>query len=212
MNKQCKPLVSVRRGEAQEVEPLSHSSGDDLINDKLDQLISLLKARKGDTAPGLAIEAQNYQVADVGSIADTSFSLPMHIRLDPTALTELANNATAETTFSELGQPPQDLQFKRVTIPKLSISPEQATRSFHRFRIKGLPWLPFMRVPDSMTLAELGKEYPMLHLCILVTAATSTSQLYDWSEQFRQTAVKKLYDAGERSLDLLFAIIVFIGW
>ena len=212
MNKQCKPLLSVRRGEAQEVESLSHLGGDDLINNKLDQLISLLEARKGDTAPGTAIEAQAPQNIDGSDIAEASFSLPIHLRLDPTALTELANNATAETTFSEVAQPSQDHQFKRIAIPKLSISPEQATRSFHRFRNTSLPWLPFIHVPDSMTLAELEKEYPMLRLCILVTAATSTSQLYDWSEQFRQTVVKKLYDAGERSLDLLFAIIAFIGW
>ena len=100
LNKQCKPLISARRGERQSLLHDIEPKEDTLVTRKLHELISLLIAqRDASSRCGVEISENSNSLDKVDHQHATETSLPIHIRLDPTSLAELTDNATASTTF-----------------------------------------------------------------------------------------------------------------
>ncbi len=73
---------------------------------------------------------------------------------------------------------------------------------------------PCVSVPESATVAYLSKSRPFVLLAILAAASSSSSlqghSLYD--EEFRKILGLKFVAGGERSLELLMGLVIYVAW
>ena len=73
---------------------------------------------------------------------------------------------------------------------------------------------PCVSIPESATVACLSKDRPFVLLAILAAASSSSSlqghSLYD--EEFRKILGLKFVAGGERSLELLMGLVIYVAW
>ena len=89
----------------------------------------------------------------------------------------------------------------------------EAEMILHAFRSEMAPLFPFVVVPPSTTFAHLREEKPFLTLAILLVGCRHDSM--------RQTAIAKamreiishsMLIKGERDLDMLQSLLVYVNW
>ncbi|KAI1560863.1 hypothetical protein PtrEW7m1_011417, partial [Pyrenophora tritici-repentis] len=80
------------------------------------------------------------------------------------------------------------------------------------FRMNCLGYIPFMHLPESTTPDDLQADYPLLCLAIRTACTKALTRQMKMSSQLRETLASKIVAHGERSMDLLFCVIMCIGW
>ncbi|KAH8897678.1 hypothetical protein GQ53DRAFT_637773 [Thozetella sp. PMI_491] len=82
-----------------------------------------------------------------------------------------------------------------------------------RFR-SSITYLPFINLPDEVTVSHLAATKPFVLLAILSAASGSTTvqkhALYD--DEFRKALGLKYASCGERSLELLQGLLIYCAW
>jgi hypothetical protein len=82
-------------------------------------------------------------------------------------------------------------------------------RRFHNMTL----YFPFVIIPASMSVQTLAHQRPMLCLAILTTSTSQDPVLQNKLEEIlRKDLVEKIMVAGEKTLDLLAALLVYLGW
>jgi hypothetical protein len=95
-------------------------------------------------------------------------------------------------------------------ISKGIISFSKAEEYVHVFRSRSFPWV---RLPKQTSLETLRKERPFLLLSVLTFAAHENVQLQRQLElDLKDSLMKKLVVHGEKSLDLLQGLLVYLAW
>jgi hypothetical protein len=75
------------------------------------------------------------------------------------------------------------------------------------------PHFPFIVFSPTISLDSLRREKPFLLLSILTMASTSNLPLQDLLEaELRETLGRKVIFDGEKSLDLLQGLLVYLAW
>ncbi|CAA9965086.1 hypothetical protein PTMSG1_08445 [Pyrenophora teres f. maculata] len=80
------------------------------------------------------------------------------------------------------------------------------------FRTNYLGYIPFMHMPESTTPGDLQADYPLLCLAIRTAWTKAVTRQMLLSSQLREILASKIVAHGERSMDLLFCVIMCIGW
>jgi hypothetical protein len=75
-----------------------------------------------------------------------------------------------------------------------------------------LPYLPFIVLPASTTAQDLRQERPFLWLCIMAVSSKSSLQQMALGKEIRLTLGREVVLDGNRSLDLLLGVIVYVTW
>jgi hypothetical protein len=97
-------------------------------------------------------------------------------------------------------------------ISKGVMSLERAEESIQFFRTKACSF-PFVLIPPQMSLDRLRREKPFLLLSILTCAAQSNNKLQAILElELRESLGKKVIISGEKSMDLLQGVLVYLTW
>ncbi|RDL34975.1 uncharacterized protein BP5553_06906 [Venustampulla echinocandica] len=97
-------------------------------------------------------------------------------------------------------------------ISKSIISFEQAENSIQVFRSKAARF-PFVLVSSQMSLDSLRRERPFLLLSILTFASQKNAKIQDQLElELKEYLSKKVIVNGEKSLDLLQGLLVYLAW
>ena len=93
---------------------------------------------------------------------------------------------------------------------KLSLSDAgKLLDSFH----KRAPYFPFVTIPEDATVQSLSRKSPFLLLSIFTVASQSDQKLYQQIDhEYRRILSMKVIVAGEKSLDFLQGILVYIAW
>ena len=91
-------------------------------------------------------------------------------------------------------------------------SPLQADEYLASFRTHMLRFFPVVRLPSDMSSEQLKEEKPFLWLCIMSVACTSTSHQLVLGDSIRQIVGRELVYRGEKSMDLLLGLLIFIAW
>lgn len=97
-------------------------------------------------------------------------------------------------------------------ISKGVIAFEHAEQSLQLFKSKASQF-PFVVTPPKMTLDALRRDRPFLLLSILTVTESSNEKLQLQLElELRETLSKKVIVHGEKSLDLLQGVLVYLTW
>jgi len=159
------------------------------------------------------------------AIAPTS---PMQPSAPALSLQKIQSSVSSETVMSRqspnsetlrASHQPQvfsfpDLGFDELgdVISRRIIEFAQAEESVRFFQTKVVNF-PFIVVPPPMTLDSLRRERPFLLLSILSFSAQSNIKLQSVLEvELRETLSRKVIVNGEKGLDLLQGILVYLTW
>lgn len=72
---------------------------------------------------------------------------------------------------------------------------------------------PFVVIPPDVTLDDLRRQRPFLLLTILACSAVDSLKLQDaLDEEIRETLSKRAMLKGEKSLDLIQGLLVYLSW
>lgn len=91
---------------------------------------------------------------------------------------------------------------------------ESATSLLKSFRNEMLPYFPVTTISADASVPSLARERPFVLLAILAITSGGKSlqghNLYD--EEFRKVLGLKFVTGGERSLELLTGLLIYIAW
>lgn len=89
---------------------------------------------------------------------------------------------------------------------------QDAERLLAAFRHKA-PLFPFVSISDEMTVSSLSRTSPFLLLAILTVASGMDTPLnYQMDQEFRRILGAKVVVEGQKSLDFLQGILIYIAW
>jgi hypothetical protein len=89
---------------------------------------------------------------------------------------------------------------------------QDAERLLAVFRHKA-PLFPFVTISEEMTVSSLSRTSPFLLLAILTVASGMNTPLnYQMDQEFRRILSAKVVVEGQKSLDFLQGILVYIAW
>lgn len=92
------------------------------------------------------------------------------------------------------------------------ITLEKAENSLRYFRTTAAN-SPFVIIPPDTSLDYLRRQKPFLLLTILAMAAIDNIRLQNLLDQeIRDTLGRRVFSSGERSLDLLQGILIYLTW
>lgn len=94
----------------------------------------------------------------------------------------------------------------------VSISDEEAEEALRNFREQKLCHLPIIMVRPEETAAEFRATKPFLWLSILAVTDRCTSRQVAHGVKFREELARKLFVEQERSPEMLYAVLVYLGW
>lgn len=108
-------------------------------------------------------------------------------------------------------------QSSRASQPEMMIQPRkldlsEAEKLLSAFRDKA-PLFPFVNIPDNATVSSLSRSSPFLLLAILAVAARKDTPLnYQMDHEFRRILSEKVVVEGQKSLDFLQGLLLYICW
>ncbi|KAH8657849.1 hypothetical protein BX600DRAFT_468265 [Xylariales sp. PMI_506] len=92
------------------------------------------------------------------------------------------------------------------------LPPAEAEISLERFRKDMTPSSPYIYIPSDLTSNQLRGMYPFLWVNIMRVASNTLKLRNSLNAQIRRTIVQRIVSNSERSLDLLFGMIIFVNW
>lgn len=97
-------------------------------------------------------------------------------------------------------------------IEQRRIDRKEAEQLLSAFRSKA-PFFPFVRIPPEATVPSLSRSSPFLLLAILTVASSPDPKLYhQMDHEFRRVLSSKVVVEGQKSLDFLQGMLVYIAW
>lgn len=88
----------------------------------------------------------------------------------------------------------------------------EAERLLLAFRHKA-PFFPFIIIPDDATVSSLSRTSPFLLLAVLTVASGMDTPLnFQMDQEFRRILSAKVVVDGQKSLDFLQGILLYIAW
>lgn len=91
---------------------------------------------------------------------------------------------------------------------------DSAATLLESFRSVQMRQFPVIHIPEDATVASLAREQPFVLLAVLAAASNSRSlqghSLYD--EEFRKILGLKFVAGGERSVELLLGLVIYVAW
>ncbi|KAF4979890.1 hypothetical protein FZEAL_4001 [Fusarium zealandicum] len=211
LGKQCQPMMTSRRRVAKK----TTSSRTAQLEEKLDDLVSILRATQSANAP----------------LPETPTTMQVNHSYDPSTAghptSRLDSLATAATSSSESHSCPMPHAFgtsssintpmdsstssNKDTIDFAEPTPAEAERYLKKFR-EWLKYFPLMVLPYDMTAETLRKERPFLWLCIMNITSMSGPQQLKLKDRVREEVATRVIMNNERSMDVLLGLLCYLSW
>jgi hypothetical protein len=90
------------------------------------------------------------------------------------------------------------------------ISPAEAEDNFMRFRRYNAKFFPYLSLPG--TARELQRDRPALWACVMAISARQQAKQHERIAQVQEMLSSRILVRAEGSIDLLLAVLCFIGW
>lgn len=207
LSKECLPAPAVRRRRVVKGTPANKTAR---LEEKLDGLVSLLQSTSkaipigsgNDAAATVSPQPLQSPRSDVPSrgVSYRGNDLGLHL---PEPLIGLSNAASRSTIHNSL----------TAYVPRgfepLATEGEANLETFKHFKLK---YFPFIALTRSLTAQELRKERPFLWFCIMAVCSKSSVQQIALGNEIRTIIGRQLLLEGERSLDLLLGLLIYISW
>lgn len=181
---------------------------------RLDEVLKLLSSNQKSPKNPILEQQASEPASSLPVFAEDVPELPeMFMPPFPASYPEVSKTSPQFSVFSSNTFPmfPIFDTFNDV-ISKDFISLDRAQESLHRFRAQAFNF-PFVILSPTMSLDYLRRDKPFLLLSILLFAEDSNIKLQKILElELRETLSRKAVVKGERSLDLLQGILVYLIW
>ncbi|KAK3330612.1 hypothetical protein B0H66DRAFT_69338 [Apodospora peruviana] len=150
----------------------------------------------------------HHQSEHTGSVASHASSLPVGasaLDTPPSSVVGCSSSnrpaGSAKRTLATVGIQPQ-------------FNVDSAAALLDTFRTVMLRQFPCALIPPEATVADLAKDRPFVLLAVLAAASSSRTlkghSLYD--EEFRKILGLKFVAGGERSIELLQGLVIYVAW
>lgn len=97
--------------------------------------------------------------------------------------------------------------------PGFRVSHQQAEERLELYRRDYVPHFPFVPVPDSMTSQEIYIESSLLFWTILAVVSPLDDKVQmEFKAWFRRYLAEHLVVRQEKSVDILQAMLIYLGW
>jgi hypothetical protein len=211
-----------------------HSSQTARLEQKLDGLVSLLKANPQGSLSAQAIEASASNIS-ANTLVNTSIGGPDNATPDPSPQSPSTYGHGCEHPESCLVPPPQ-ASYQEKTRPQNRSAPitpassssssftyllprdveptaEEAELWFHTFQTRYLEHVPFA-IPyiQNTSCAQLRQDKPALWIGIMAVACPFVPKQLSLGRAFKELIAREVIVNGERTTDLLLAILTFGHW
>jgi hypothetical protein len=175
------------------------------MEQKLDGIFAMLSAsNRNPSMKDVNLPNDPYPTPSAASDRNESVFVPQ-----PHSVTSSVQPLTSMTPMSSLWQKFDESQD---VIGKGIISYEKA-ETFLRAYGTHAPNFPFVVISPTISLDFLRREKPFLLLSILTIGSTSNLPLQDILEaELRETLGRKVIFHGEKSLDLLQGLLIYLAW
>lgn len=231
LKKECRPSSSVRKKRATP----RHSSQTARLEQKLDGLVSLLKAN---SQGSLSAEATEASAPDISANALPSASIGGTVNGTPDPSPQSSSKyghgyeqphlgsclVPPQGSYEENSRPqkgsvpitPASSSSSSFTYPlRRDVEPtvDEAELWFHTFQTKYLEHVPFV-IPyiQNTSCTQLRQEKPVLWLVIMAVACPFVSKQLGLGRVFKELIAHEVIINGERTTDLLLAILTFGHW
>ncbi|KAM7187488.1 hypothetical protein V8F33_011228 [Rhypophila sp. PSN 637] len=219
LRKDCQPAPSLRRKPGRK--PISKTAQ---LQDKLDDLVTLLQNAAANSTSGTSADAllqQARSLAQVASSSESSSASPGDTPKSNSSFTPNGSSSRGPQPDNTNRPTTEYVPPSPVSVDALSqansennygISEREAEECLHIFRTQKLPYLHFVYIPESTTAAELRREKPFLWLSIMVICVKRASTQQLLGEKLRALIAQKVIVEHQRSLDILQGLVGFLGW
>ncbi|KAL2136530.1 hypothetical protein VTI74DRAFT_3075 [Chaetomium olivicolor] len=92
------------------------------------------------------------------------------------------------------------------------LTPEEAEENLSEFRVHNAFSCPFLYLPPGMTSTQLREERPFVWFNIMVVTTKSPAQQRLVSQAIKQHLAQDMVLRDEKSMDLLWGILIFTSW
>ncbi|KAL4964280.1 Zn(II)2Cys6 transcription factor domain-containing protein [Aspergillus stella-maris] len=189
MNKECHASPPVRKRRATKV---SKSSQVQKLEERVDGLVVMLQAATNTNTKSTS------NSTSIRTPESTNTFNSHHTGLSTAQDTAGTTEAAAPSPFI----PPSAAQ----------VDPAEAEVALDRFRNVFLPNLPFMTLSSSVKAQELRRDSPLLWLSIISVSLPHPSLQSALSDEARAIFAREGYIVGTRSIDFLWALLVYVTW
>jgi hypothetical protein len=124
----------------------------------------------------------------------------------------LTGSSKANSTQSSSSNQNQDTNIRILTQGEDVLTAEKAEMTLLRYRSISPVYFPFVVIPNDWTLQYMMRENPMLLLAILTTMCNSTHLQKKLDSGFRKVLSQRVIVHGEKSLDILQGLLVYLAW
>lgn len=212
LGKECVVSDTVRKRSTRR----PNSSRTAQLEEKLDDLVSLLKTQQQQSGAAPS-NTSELSVAQDSHISHNNVPRPPSQPVTGTATSSTvqflfpasSNNATESTgdVYGDSGNPPN-----AAARPPGSQIDQEFEECLKVFSKHCLAFFPFFHVPERMTAHQLQHDRPTFALAIKSVVCKVHSRQVQYAEQLQQELAQKTLVEYENSLDLLLALITYLGW
>ncbi|KAH6714976.1 hypothetical protein BKA61DRAFT_603464 [Leptodontidium sp. MPI-SDFR-AT-0119] len=189
LDKECRPVCGRRN--------LRAAPKKTQLEEKIDGLVSLL------TSTGQHTSIATESPAQIGgSLSVSNGVIPIHINPDGTSNT----SSLPPPTF------PRDIDTAPGAELDVKLSAGEQEECLRIFQTRKLKHFPLIYIPSTSSVHDMRTEKPFVWLCVMAVSTRSTSQQAFLCNLVRRELAEKMIYSLEKSLDLLFGILICIFW
>ncbi|KAK3940568.1 hypothetical protein QBC46DRAFT_458876 [Diplogelasinospora grovesii] len=161
-----------------------------------------------------AADEQDWLGSVAGSSTSHASSLPVGASALSTPPGSVVNNPSGSNKSRMMPTAPSKMR----SVASLGLQPQfnldSATALLTTFRDTMIAHFPCVVIPEEATVSSLAKDRPFVLLAVLAAASGSrTLQGHSlYNEEFRKILGLKFVAGGERSMELLQGLVVYVAW
>ncbi|KAK1962293.1 hypothetical protein LY78DRAFT_661369 [Colletotrichum sublineola] len=185
------------------------------LEKKIDGLVNLFQSQQqqGQETQGSIPSTTGLERGDQHSVLVTATTLPS-LHQPSTCRTETSGMPTGTPKTNPISSP--DTGYSDTTfylVAGFSLSASKAEEYLDTYRTRLVPHFPFVPIPHDMTAMELHDTKRFLFWCIMQAVVPQPAAVQkavdDW---VRRHAAMHVIVLGERSIELLQGLLVYIAW
>ncbi|KAI1171455.1 hypothetical protein F4777DRAFT_565377 [Nemania sp. FL0916] len=229
LGRECKPSSSIRKrgaaGSRRAATGLASAGGSRgmsaasraaNLEQKLEDLVAILKAQTGSTQDGGEPQRPGRRDQDVRDELEATLSSVSARRSSNTRSRVVSSGpnvmtpaSTGHGTSSTANSTPSPLP---VPVHDTLASGAQAEETLSFFRQHHLKFFPFVHLPLNITAAKLQRDRPYLWLNIQAVCCRSPVKQAALSQQSRSELAHRMLVTCERNIDMLLGVLCLLGW
>ena len=210
MNKVCEPGPKQRKKRTVKKPPVSKNAK---LEEKLDGLVTLLKSATHIKDPLAVLDTSTSFVErrqPIGAIVDSLSDLQRDYAGPVRPMTQQSITPSDTPSIYSIATPVQ--QISDAAEYEILPSLEEAQLYLDRCKREMLNLLPHVVLPPLITSEQLREERPFLWRCIMAVGSRRLSQQRALMDNIRYIISQKMLFEGEKVMDLLLGLLVYISW